>query len=69
MAARYYTDGRVRMLRLQAGFLRCHDIVKEFVEIKLSELLGVPREDFPTTWRRWCHDNIAFIRRYHSSVG
>ena len=65
MAARYYTDGRVLMLRLQAGFLRCNDIVKEFVEIKLSEALGLPRTDFPTTtWRRWCHDNIAFIRRY-----
>ena len=65
MASRYFTDGRLRKLRLQAGFLRCNDIVKEFVEIKLSELLGLPRTDFPTTtWRRWCHDNIAFIRRY-----
>ena len=65
MATNYFTDGRVRMLRLQAGFLRCHDIVKEFVKIKISEQLGLPCCDFPTTtWRRWCHENIAFIRRY-----
>ena len=64
MAAKYFTDERVRMLRLQAGFVRCHDIVKEFVEIKLSAKLGLPRADFQATWRRWCHDNIAFIRRY-----
>ena len=64
MASRYFTDGRLRVLRLQAGFVRCNDIVKEFVEIKLSERLGMPRSDFPTTWRRWCHDNIAFIKRY-----
>ena len=64
MATRYFTDGRVRVLRLQAGFLRCNDIVKEFVEIKLSEQLGLPRADFLATWRRWCHANIVFIRRY-----
>ena len=66
MATKYFTEGRVRMLRLHAGFLRCHDIVKEFVEITLSEALGIPRTDFQTlTWPRWCHENIAFIRRYH----
>ena len=64
MASRYFTDGRLRVLRLQAALYHCNDIVKEFVEIKLSELLGLPRVDFPTTWRRWCHNNIAFIRRY-----
>ena len=65
MAARYFTDGRVRTLRLEAGFLCCNGIIKEFVEIKLSDRLGVPRTNFQTTtWRRWCHDNIAFIRGY-----
>ena len=65
MASRYLTDGRVRMKRVEAGFLRCNDIVKEFVEIKISERLGLPRADFQTTtWRQWCHDNIAFIRGY-----
>ena len=30
----------------------------------MSAKLGLPRADFQATWRRWCHDNIAFIRRY-----
>ena len=60
----YWTENRIRMIRLHAAFLRCHDIVKEFVEIKLSETLGFPRADFPSTWKRWCHDNIAFVKKY-----
>ena len=64
MASNYWTDGRIRMARLQAGYLRCNDIVKEFVEIKISEKLGSPRSDFPATWRQWCHDNIAYIKKY-----
>ena len=64
MASNYWTENRMRVTRLQAAFVRCNDIVKEFVEIKLSEQLGLPRTDFPVTWKRWCHDNIAFIRRY-----
>ena len=64
MASSYYSESRILMIRLQAGFLRCNDIVKEFVEIKLSETLTLPRADFSTTWRRWCHENIAFISKY-----
>ena len=60
----YWTENRIRAIRLHAGFLRCHDIVKEFVEIKLSEALGFPRADFPSTWKRWCHDNIAYVKRF-----
>ena len=64
MASNYWTDGRIRMARLQAGYLRCNDIVKEFVEIKISEKLGSPRSDFRSTWRRWCHENIDLIKKY-----
>ena len=32
MASNYWTDGRVRMARLQAGFVRCNDIIKDFVQ-------------------------------------
>ena len=64
MASNYWTDGRVRMARLQAGYLRCNDIVKEFVEIKISEKLGFPRVNFRSTWRQWCHENMAFIKKY-----
>ena len=64
MASSYYTDGRVRMMRLQAGFVRCNDIVKDFVRVKLSETLGFALPDFPDAWRQWCHDNHDHIRRY-----
>ena len=64
MASNYWTDDRIRVTRVQAAFVRCNDIVKEFVEIKLSQKLGRARADFPSTWKQWCHDNITFIRRY-----
>ena len=64
MASSYYNDGRVRMLRLQAGFVRCNDIVKDFVRVKLSETLGFAVPDFPDAWRQWCLDNHDHIRRY-----
>ena len=66
MASNYWTEDRVFMVRFQASFLRCNDIVKEYLQIKICQELGVPRDDdfATTTWRRWCHENIVFIRRY-----
>ena len=65
MASSYWTPGRVSMVRLQAGYLRCPDIVKEFLEIKICEQLDAPRDDdFTTTWRQWCKENIAHIKKY-----
>ena len=64
MASNYYTEGRIRMMRLQAGLVCCNDIVKDFVQIKISEQLGVTHSDFKTTWRRWCHQNYEHITKY-----
>ena len=64
MASNYWTEGRKLMVRLQAGYIRCNDIAKEFLEVQICDHLGSPRADFDATWRRWCHANIAHIRRY-----
>ena len=64
MASNYWTESRIRITRVQAGFVRCNDIVKEYVEIKLSEKYSVSRDEFLMTWRRWCHENIDHIKRY-----
>ena len=40
MASNYWTEGRILMVRMQAGYIRCNDIAKEFLQIQICEQLG-----------------------------
>ena len=65
MASEYWSPGRQRVCRLQAAFVRMNDIVRDLVDIRISEKQGWESPSLSDHWQQWCYDNYDHVKRYH----
>ena len=64
MASNYWSPGRQRLCRLQAAFVRMNDIVRDLVDIRISEMLGWEYPSLSDHWHQWCYDNNDYVKKY-----